>query len=125
VVLGGLLRVRSKLRTLVGVGTAICGASAIAAITPVIEAEAADVAYAFSTVFVFNAIAVVLFPLAGFAPYVYPQLVPWLLPLSLFEASEARSRPGRALIKGIGSFPGRKAVLGPHVARSNPYSAFG
>jgi hypothetical protein len=34
-------------------------------------------------------------------------------------------RPGRALIKGIGSFPGRKAVLGPHVARSNPYSTFG
>jgi uncharacterized integral membrane protein (TIGR00698 family) len=67
VVLGGLLRVRSQLRTLVGVGTAICGASAIAAITPVIEADAADVAYAFSTVFVFNAIAVVLFPLVGHA----------------------------------------------------------
>jgi uncharacterized integral membrane protein (TIGR00698 family) len=67
VVLGRLLRVRSQLRTLVGVGTAICGASAIAAITPVIEADAADVAYAFSTVFVFNAIAVVLFPLLGHA----------------------------------------------------------
>jgi uncharacterized integral membrane protein (TIGR00698 family) len=64
---GHLLRVRSPLRTLVGVGTAICGASAIAAITPVIDAAATDVAYAFSTVFVFNAIAVVLFPLIGHA----------------------------------------------------------
>jgi beta-carotene hydroxylase len=28
--------------------------------------------------------AIVLFPLVGFAPYVYPRLVPWLLPLSLY-----------------------------------------
>jgi uncharacterized integral membrane protein (TIGR00698 family) len=67
VVLGRLLHVRSSLRTLVGVGTAICGASAIAAVTPVIDAAAADVAYALSTVFVFNAVAVVLFPLLGHA----------------------------------------------------------
>ncbi len=63
--LGYLLSVRTQLRTLIGVGTAICGASAIAAVTPVIEAAAADVAYAFSTVFLFNAVAVVLFPLIG------------------------------------------------------------
>ncbi len=62
---GRLLRVRSALRTLVGVGTAICGASAIAALTPIIDAAAADVAYALSTVFVFNAIAVIVFPLLG------------------------------------------------------------
>lgn len=62
---GRFLKVRSGLRTLVGVGTAICGASAIAAVTPIIDAAAADVAYALSTVFVFNAIAVVLFPLIG------------------------------------------------------------
>jgi uncharacterized integral membrane protein (TIGR00698 family) len=67
VALGRSLRVRSSLRTLVGVGTAICGASAIAAITPVIDAEADDVAYALSTVFLFNAVAVVLFPLIGHA----------------------------------------------------------
>lgn len=67
VVVGRMLRVRSNLRTLVGVGTAICGASAIAAVTPLIDAAAADVAYALSTVFVFNAIAVVLFPLLGHA----------------------------------------------------------
>ncbi len=66
-VVGRVLAVRSSIRTLVGVGTAICGASAIAAVTPVIEAAAADVAYALSTVFVFNAVAVVLFPLLGHA----------------------------------------------------------
>jgi len=67
VVVGRVLEVRSSIRTLVGVGTAICGASAIAAVTPVIEAAAADVAYALSTVFLFNAVAVVLFPLLGHA----------------------------------------------------------
>jgi uncharacterized integral membrane protein (TIGR00698 family) len=67
VIVGRLLRVRSSLRTLVGVGTAICGASAIAAVTPLIDAAAADVAYALSTVFVFNAVAVVVFPLLGHA----------------------------------------------------------
>jgi uncharacterized integral membrane protein (TIGR00698 family) len=66
-VLGRALHVRGSLRTLVGVGTAICGASAIAAVTPVIDAAAVDVAYALSTVFVFNAVAVVLFPLIGHA----------------------------------------------------------
>lgn len=65
--LGRSMRVRSSLRTLVGVGTAICGASAIAAVTPVIDAAAEDVAYALSTVFVFNAVAVVVFPLIGHA----------------------------------------------------------
>ncbi len=67
VLLGRALRVRGNLRTLVSVGTAICGASAIAAVTPVIDAAAEDVAYALSTVFVFNAVAVVLFPLIGHA----------------------------------------------------------
>jgi uncharacterized integral membrane protein (TIGR00698 family) len=67
VAVGRLLAVRANLRTLVGVGTAICGASAIAAVTPLIDAAAADVAYALSTVFVFNAVAVVVFPLLGHA----------------------------------------------------------
>ena len=67
VLIGRFLTVRSNLRTLVGVGTAICGASAIAAVTPIIDAAAVDVTYALSTVFVFNAVAVVLFPLLGHA----------------------------------------------------------
>lgn len=64
---GRVLAVRGSLRTLIGVGTAICGASAIAAVTPIIDAAAADVAYALSTVFVFNAVAVLVFPLVGHA----------------------------------------------------------
>lgn len=62
---GRLLNISSDLTTLVGVGTAICGASAIAAVSPVIEAEEQDVAYAISTIFLFNVMAVLLFPPVG------------------------------------------------------------
>lgn len=63
--LGRLLNISADLTTLVGVGTAICGASAIAAVAPVIEAEEQDVAYAISTIFFFNVMAVLLFPPIG------------------------------------------------------------
>ncbi|WP_066514827.1 YeiH family protein [Curtobacterium ammoniigenes] len=65
--LGRLLRVSGTLRTLIGVGTGICGASAIAAVTPVIDAAGADVAYAMSTIFLCNVAAVFVFPLLGHA----------------------------------------------------------
>jgi uncharacterized integral membrane protein (TIGR00698 family) len=64
-VLGRLLKLDPKVNTLVGVGTAICGGSAIAATAPVIEADEEEVAFSISTIFLFNIIAVFLFPLLG------------------------------------------------------------
>jgi uncharacterized integral membrane protein (TIGR00698 family) len=64
---GRLLGIPRDLRTLIGVGTGICGGSAIAAVSPVIEAASADVAYAISTIFLFNIAAVLVFPLLGHA----------------------------------------------------------
>jgi uncharacterized integral membrane protein (TIGR00698 family) len=64
---GRLLGVPGDLRTLIGVGTGVCGGSAIAAVSPVIEAASADVAYAISTIFLFNIAAVLAFPLLGHA----------------------------------------------------------
>ena len=63
--LGRWLGVHDKLKILVGVGTAICGASAIAAVTPIIQPDEHDTAYAISTIFLFNIVAVLLFPLLG------------------------------------------------------------
>ncbi|MGG2464204.1 YeiH family protein [Streptomyces sp. RGM 3693] len=63
--IGRRLGVVRDLRTLIGVGTGICGASAIAAVTPVIGAAEAEVAYAVSTIFVFNIAAVLTFPVLG------------------------------------------------------------
>jgi uncharacterized integral membrane protein (TIGR00698 family) len=63
--IGRALGVVGDLRTLIGVGTGVCGASAIAAVTPVIGAVGLDVAYAVSTIFLFNIAAVLAFPFLG------------------------------------------------------------
>ena len=63
--IGKALKVRGGIRTLIGVGTGICGASAIAATTSVIGATEAEVAYAMGTIFTFNIAAVLLFPTIG------------------------------------------------------------
>jgi uncharacterized integral membrane protein (TIGR00698 family) len=65
VVLGKLLAVSERLRTLIGVGTGICGASAIAAVSGIVRATETEIAYAISTIFVFNLVAVLLFPPIG------------------------------------------------------------
>lgn len=62
---GKLLGVPNKLKSLIGVGTAICGGSAIASISPIIEADEIEVAYSISTIFLFNILAVLIFPLIG------------------------------------------------------------
>jgi uncharacterized integral membrane protein (TIGR00698 family) len=64
-IFGKLLGLDRDLRRLLGVGTAICGGSAIAALSSVIEVSETDVAYAISTVFLFNVAAVLLFPPIG------------------------------------------------------------
>lgn len=66
-VLGRRLGIVDPLRTLIGVGTGICGASAIAAVTPVLETKEIDVGYAVATIFVFNVLAVLTFPPLGHA----------------------------------------------------------
>jgi uncharacterized integral membrane protein (TIGR00698 family) len=63
--LGRRMGIERDLRTLIGVGTAICGASAIAATSPVIKARASAIAYAISTIFLFNVVAVLTFPPLG------------------------------------------------------------
>lgn len=60
-----LLRIGGKSSLLIGVGTAICGGSAIAAVAPIVEAGDEEVAHAISTIFLFNVVAVFLFPALG------------------------------------------------------------
>lgn len=62
---GKLLNLKGNTKTLIGVGTAICGGSAIAATIPIIHAEEEEVAHAISTIFLFNVIAAFLFPFLG------------------------------------------------------------
>lgn len=55
----------TKLATLIGVGSSICGGSAIAATAPVIHAKEKEVAQAISVIFFFNVIAALIFPTLG------------------------------------------------------------
>ena len=64
-VLGGMLGLDTNLRRLLGIGTAICGGSAIAAVSSVIDADRADIAYALGAVFLFNVVAVLIFAPLG------------------------------------------------------------
>ncbi|MDO5147151.1 MAG: YeiH family protein [Eubacteriales bacterium] len=62
-----VMKVPEKTATLVGVGSSICGGSAIAATAPVIEADDEEVAQAISVIFFFNVLAAILFPTFGSA----------------------------------------------------------
>ena len=59
------LHIPRKISTLVGVGSSICGGSAIAATAPVIDADDEEVAQAISVIFFFNVLAALLFPTLG------------------------------------------------------------
>lgn len=59
---GRWLGVDWRMRSLIGIGTTICGASAIAALAPVIRAKHEEIAYSISVIFLFNMLAVIVFP---------------------------------------------------------------
>lgn len=63
--LGKALGIDWRMRCLIGIGTTICGASAIAALSPVVRAKAEEIAYAVTVVFFFNMVAVFTFPALG------------------------------------------------------------
>ena len=62
---GKALKINWKLSNLISAGTGICGGSAIAAISPVIDADDTDIAYAMSATFLFDMAMIVLFPIMG------------------------------------------------------------
>lgn len=62
---GKFFKMRRVLTILIGFGTAICGGSAIAAASPILEAEEEEIALSISTIFFFNILAVFIFPFLG------------------------------------------------------------
>ena len=63
--LGKIMKIEKKTSFLVSAGTAICGGSAIAAVSPVIKANEQQISAALGTVFILNAIALFIFPIIG------------------------------------------------------------
>jgi len=64
---GRLFKVPPKLAALIGVGTAICGNTAIIATAPVLEADEEEMGFAVATITLFGLLAVLLYPLIGHA----------------------------------------------------------
>lgn len=60
-----LLGVESKIGILISAGTAICGGSAIAAVSSVINPKSYQMSFSLVVVFILNAIALVIFPIIG------------------------------------------------------------
>ncbi|QTE38272.1 YeiH family protein [Mucilaginibacter sp. P25] len=63
--MGRWLNIEKKTSFLISSGTAICGGSAIAAISPVIKAEEKQISVALGCVFILNSIALFVFPVIG------------------------------------------------------------
>ena len=61
------LNVPSNTSVLVGVGSSICGGSAIAATAPIIDADDNEVAQSIAVIFFFNVLAAIFFPMLGSA----------------------------------------------------------
>ncbi|MBO5260643.1 MAG: YeiH family putative sulfate export transporter [Coprococcus sp.] len=64
-ILHKVLHIDSNISTLIGVGSSICGGSAVAATAPVIDADDEEVAQAISVIFLFNVLAALVFPILG------------------------------------------------------------
>ncbi|SHG37522.1 YeiH family protein [Ornithinibacillus halophilus] len=65
ILINKFVKANNKLSLMIGIGTSICGGSAIVASAPIIEAEDEDVAVAITTMFVFSMTALVILPIIG------------------------------------------------------------
>ncbi|MBA58775.1 MAG: hypothetical protein CMQ40_06335 [Gammaproteobacteria bacterium] len=63
--IGWLLGIDRRFAILISSGTAICGGTAMAAITPVIKAKPRDLAAGITVIFLLNAAAIIFFPILG------------------------------------------------------------
>jgi uncharacterized integral membrane protein (TIGR00698 family) len=62
---GKIFKIENKISYLISIGTAICGGSAIAAVSPIIKAEEKQISIALGTVFILNSFALFIFPFVG------------------------------------------------------------
>lgn len=65
-VFGNTFGINWKLSSLISAGTGICGGSAIAAISPIIQSDDSDFAYAISATFIFDVVMIIIFPVLGY-----------------------------------------------------------
>lgn len=91
---GNAIRVPGKTRILVGGGTAICGGTAIATLTPIIHAEEEDMAYALTAIFLFDIFAAILLPYAAAGIGLTPEQYGILGGLAISDTSSVTAAAG-------------------------------
>ncbi len=99
--LGKLLRVRGNSSFLITAGTAICGGSAIAAVGPILQADEQEMAVALGTIFILNSVALLVFPLVGWALHMTEQQFGLWAALAIHDTSSvvgAASKYGAAAL---------------------------
>lgn len=85
--MGRVLKVPRTTRRLIGVGTAICGGSAIAAVAGVLNPERHETAASLGIVFLLNAVALALFPVVGHWMGLSETAFGWWAALSIHDTS--------------------------------------
>lgn len=63
--IGKLFKLKGNIPLLISLGTGICGATAIATAGPILKAKDEDIVYAINTIFAFNVLAVLIYPIIG------------------------------------------------------------
>lgn len=87
VILGRLFKVDKTTTLLISCGTAICGGSAIAAISPVINAKNKQVTFALGVVFALNAVALLVFPWVGRALHMSQEAFGYWAAIAIHDTS--------------------------------------
>ena len=64
-IIGKIIGIDKRFSLLIAAGTAICGGTAMAAITPIIKAKPEDLAAGISIIFILNAFGIIFFPMIG------------------------------------------------------------
>ena len=85
--LGKLLSMSKKTGLLISVGTAICGGSAIAAVSPIIEAKEHEMSVALGIVFILNAVALFIFPSLGHGMHLSETQFGWWAAFAIHDTS--------------------------------------
>jgi uncharacterized integral membrane protein (TIGR00698 family) len=85
--LGKVMSIPKKTGLLLSVGTAICGGSAIAAVSPIIEANEKEIAVSLGIVFILNALALFIFPPLGHILHLTETQFGWWAAFAIHDTS--------------------------------------
>lgn len=116
--IGKAMGVSVNVRVLVGGGTAICGGTAIATLTPIVDAEEHEMAYAMTAIFLFDILAALIWPYAAQAMNLSPEQYGILGGLAISDTSSVTAAGATfdAIMNGSSAVVGGEALTGGDMA---------